>query len=141
MMMRDIAPSAATASDATTTSGLGSGFSSGPSKISHSSLQLILYCFLPNNCPHTKFHPNRTKKQKLEIFSIGQFWLIGLVGRKMGVQSVLGRYLSFFCQVDILQPSEIPPRCNIPSRRHSCNSSGRNITPGWNLIDYNITTQ
>ena len=27
--------------------------------------------------------------------------------------------------VTILQPSDIPPRCNIPSRRHSCNSSAR----------------
>ena len=56
-------------------------------------------------------------------------------------QSELGRYLSLFCQVDILHPNEIPSRCNIPSRRHSCNSSGRNNTPGWNLIGYNITTQ
>ena len=34
-----------------------------------------------------------------------------------GIQSELGRYLSLFCQVDILQPNEIPPRCNIPSQR------------------------
>ena len=47
------------------------------------------------------------------------------------IQSVLGQYLSFFCQVDILQPSEIPPRCNIPSRRDSCKW---NITTEWNLI-------
>ena len=27
------------------------------------------------------------------------------------------------------------------SVQYRCNSSGRNITPGWNLIGYNITTQ
>ena len=32
-------------------------------------------------------------------------------------QPELGRYLSFSCQVDILQPNEIPPRCNILYRR------------------------
>ena len=47
MMMRAFAPSAATASDATITSGLGSGLSSGSeSKNSRSHLKLIV-CFLP----------------------------------------------------------------------------------------------
>ena len=56
------APSAATASDATTTSGLGSGLSSGSqSKNSRSYLKLILCCFLPNSSPFTKFNPNGTK--------------------------------------------------------------------------------
>ncbi len=32
------------------------------------------------NSPHTKFHPNR-----LEIFAIGRFWLVGPVGQKMAV--------------------------------------------------------
>ena len=60
MMMRAFAPSAAT--DATTTSGLGRGSGSGSqSKNSRSYLKLILCCFLLNSCPHTKFHPTRTK--------------------------------------------------------------------------------
>ncbi len=59
MMMRAFAPSAATASDATTTSGLGSGLSSG-SQLKNSYLKLILCCFLPNS-PDTKFYSNRTK--------------------------------------------------------------------------------
>ncbi len=71
-MMRASAPSAATASDATTTSGLGSGLSSGSqSKNSRSYLELILCCFSPNSCSHTKFHPNRTKN--IEVKKIG-YW-------------------------------------------------------------------
>ena len=55
MMMWAFVPSAVTASDATTTSGLGSGFSSGSqSKSSRSLLQLILRYFLPISCSHTK---------------------------------------------------------------------------------------
>ena len=70
-------PSAATASDATNTSGLGSGFSSGSqSNSSRSYLKLIICCFLPNSCPHTKFYPNRTKN--IEFKKIGyQSALVG----------------------------------------------------------------
>ena len=64
-MMWAFNPSAATASDATNTSGLGSGFNSG----SRSYLKLIICCFLPNSCPHTKFHPNWTKN--IEVKKIG----------------------------------------------------------------------
>ena len=62
LMMRAFPPSAATASDATTNSGFGSGLGSG-SQSNHSRgyLKLILCCFLPDGCPHTKFHPNQTK--------------------------------------------------------------------------------
>ena len=46
MMMRAFGPSAATTSDATTTSGLGSGLSSGSQlQNSRSYLKLILCCF------------------------------------------------------------------------------------------------
>ena len=49
MMMMVFPPSAATASDATTTSGFGSGLGRGSqSKNSPSYLKLILSCFLPN---------------------------------------------------------------------------------------------
>ncbi len=62
MMMGAFAPSAATTSDATTTSGLGSGLGIGSqTKNSLSYLKLIICCFLPDSRPHTKFHPNRTK--------------------------------------------------------------------------------
>jgi hypothetical protein len=45
---------------------------------------LILCCFCTIINPHTKFHPNLKKKtQKLEIFTFGRFWLVGLVGQKM----------------------------------------------------------
>ena len=71
MMMWALEPSAATAFDTTTTS---------QSKSSCSYLQLILWCFSPNSCPHTKFHPNRTKN--IEVKKIG-FWsaLVGWSGR------------------------------------------------------------
>ena len=70
MMMRAFDPSAATASEATTTSGLGSGFGSGSqSKIRRRYLKLILCCFLPNSCPHTKFHPNWTKNIEVKMIS------------------------------------------------------------------------
>ncbi len=74
MMMRAIAPSAATASDATTTNGLGSGLGSGrQSKDSRS----YLCRFLPNSCPHTKFHQNRTKN--IDVKKIcNQSALVGL---------------------------------------------------------------
>ena len=70
MMMRAFAPSATNASDATTTSDLGSGLSSGSqSKNIRSYLKLILCYFLPNRCPHTKFHPNWTKNIEVEMIS------------------------------------------------------------------------
>ena len=70
MTMRAFALSARTVSDATTTSGLGSGFSSSsPSNSSRSYLKLIICCFLLNSYPHTKFHPNRTKN--VEVKKIG----------------------------------------------------------------------
>ena len=69
-MMRAFNPSAGTASDATNTSGLGSGFSSGSQlNSSRSYLKLIICRFLPNSCPHTKFHPNWTKN--VEVKKIG----------------------------------------------------------------------
>ena len=69
-MKRAFALSAATASDATTTSGLGSGLSSGSqSKNSRTYLKLIVCCFLPNSCPHTKFHPNWTKNIEVKMIS------------------------------------------------------------------------
>ena len=75
MMMKAFAPSAA--SDATTTSGLGSGLSSGSqSKESRSYLKLIVCCFSPNSCPHTKLYPNRTKS--IEVKKIG--YRLALVG-------------------------------------------------------------
>ena len=74
MMMRAFAPSAVTA---TTTSGFGSGLGRGrQSKNSRSHLKLILCCFLPNSCPHTKFHPNWTKN--IEVNKIGH--RLALVG-------------------------------------------------------------
>ena len=33
---------------------------------SRSYLKLILCCILPDSCPHTKFHPNRTKEIKIK---------------------------------------------------------------------------
>ena len=78
MMMRAFAPFAATASDATM-SGLGSGLSSGSQlQNSRSYLKLILCCFLPNSCPHTKFHPNRTQKHRSlkDWPSVGFGWLV-----------------------------------------------------------------
>ena len=82
-MMRAFSPSAATVFDATTTSGFGSGLSSGSqSKNSRSYLKLILYCFLPNSCPHTKFHPNWTKNIEVKMIS---YWLVGPVSQKIAV--------------------------------------------------------
>jgi len=64
MMMRAFPPSAATAS------GFGSGLGSGSqSKNRRSYLKLILCCFLPNSCPHTKFHPNWTKNIEVKMIS------------------------------------------------------------------------
>ena len=86
MMMRAFPPSAATASDATTTSGFGSGLGSGSqSKNRRSYLKLILCCFLPNSCPHNKFHPNRTKNIEVKRFAIGRLWLVGPVSQKIAV--------------------------------------------------------
>ncbi len=64
IMTRATAASTVTASDATATSGLGSGLGSGSSqsKNSRSCLKLVLCWFLPNSCPHTKFHISRTEK-------------------------------------------------------------------------------
>ena len=79
--MRSFAPSDATASDAATTSGLGSGLSCGSqSKNSHSCLKLILCCFLPNSCPDTKFHPNWTKNIDVKMISY-QSALVGWTGQ------------------------------------------------------------
>ena len=80
-MMRAFAPSAATAFNATTTtSGLGSGSGNGSqSKNSRNYLKLILCCFLPISCPHTKFYPNR--KKNIEVKKIC-YWsaLVGWSG-------------------------------------------------------------
>ena len=68
--MRAFGPSAATASDAATTSGLGSSLSSGSqAKNSLSYLKLILCCFLPDSCPYIKFHPDRTKNIEVQMIS------------------------------------------------------------------------
>ena len=56
----DPAASAVTASDTTTTSGLGSGLDS------PSYFKLVLSCFSPNSCPHAKFYPNQTKNVELK---------------------------------------------------------------------------
>ncbi len=69
MMMGAFTPSDATASASDASSGLGSCLSSGNKKNSRSYLKLILYCFLPNSCPHTKFHPYQTKN--IEVKKIG----------------------------------------------------------------------
>ena len=42
----------------------------------------------------TKFHPNWTKTQKLETFSVGRFWLVGL-GGKMVIGISNSFYLGF----------------------------------------------
>ena len=84
-MMTATAASAATTS-AATASGLGSGLGSGSwSKNSRSHFKLILCCFLPNSCPHTKFHPNRTKNIEVKRFAIGRLWLVGPVSQKIAV--------------------------------------------------------
>ena len=46
----------------------------------NSHLKLILRCFFPNSCSHTKFHPNRTKNIEVENF---RYWsvLVGRAGR------------------------------------------------------------
>ena len=77
MMMRPFAPSAATASDATTSGATTSG---SQSKTSRSYLKLILYCFLPNSCPYTKFHPNWTKNIEVKMISY-QSALVGWSGQ------------------------------------------------------------
>ena len=66
-MMKACSPSATTAFDATTASGFGSGLGSGSQlRNSRSYINLILYCFLPNSCPYTKFHSNWTKDIEVE---------------------------------------------------------------------------
>ncbi len=83
MMMWAFAPSAVTVSDATTTSGLGCDLGSGSqSKNSRSYLKLILCCFFCS-CPHTKFHPNRTKDIELKRFAVFWLWLVHLVSQKI----------------------------------------------------------
>merc|ERR1712163_83417 len=73
MMMRAFPPSVATASDANTTSGFGSGLGSGgQSKNRRSYLKLMLCCFLLNSCPHAKFHPNWTKNIEVKMIC---YWL------------------------------------------------------------------
>ena len=39
-------------------------------KNSHSHFKLILCCSLPNVTPQKKFHPNRMKNAKIQIFKI-----------------------------------------------------------------------
>ena len=77
MMMRAFPPSAATAFDAITTSGFGSGLGSGSqSKNSRSYLKLNLCCILPSSCPYTKFLPHRTKNIEVKMIS----YRLALVG-------------------------------------------------------------
>ena len=59
MMMRAFRPSAATASDATTTSGFGSGLGGGSQSENRRS-------YLN---PHPKFHPNWTKNIEVKMIS------------------------------------------------------------------------
>ena len=65
-------------------------------KNSSSRFKLILCCFLPNISPILAPVPNFIqigwKTQKLKFFTIGQFWLVGLVGQKM----VIGISNSFY---------------------------------------------
>ena len=100
MMMKVFAPSAANASDDTTTSDLGSGLSSATtsgsqSKNSHSYLKLIVCCFLSNSCPHTKFHQNQTKNKEVNRLAIGWLWLVGPVSQKIAVFISNSFYLVF----------------------------------------------
>ena len=44
-----------------------------PLKNCCSHFKLVPYCFWSNISPYFKFHSNRTKTQKLEIFSILRF--------------------------------------------------------------------
>ena len=86
MMMRAFPPSAATASDATTTSGFGSGLGSGSqSKNRRCYLKLILCCFLPISFPQTKFLPNWTKNIEVEKICISRLWLVGPLIQKIAV--------------------------------------------------------
>ena len=58
----------------------------GRSKNGRSHFKLNLCSFWAIIIPHTKFHPNRMKKtQKLKIFAIVWFWLVGVVDQKMAV--------------------------------------------------------
>ena len=86
MIIRVLVSSVATASDASPTSGLGSTFGSAlQSETSPSYLKLFLcFFFLPNSCPHTKFHPNRTKNIEVKKICYRSA-LVGPVCRKMAV--------------------------------------------------------
>ena len=96
MMMRAFAPSAATASDATTTSGLGGGLGSRrQTKNRLSYLKIILCYFLPYICPHIKFHPNRTKNVEVKKNGYWRFWLAGPVSQKIAVNISNSFYLFF----------------------------------------------
>ena len=43
--------------------------------------------------PHTKYHPNRMENSEVEIFAIGQFRLVRLVGEKMVIGISYSIYL------------------------------------------------
>ena len=79
----------------------------GRSKNGRRHIKLIPCCFCLIISPHTKFHPNRTKNTKLEIFTFGQFWLVGLVGRKM----VVGISNLFFFIFEFLVGWLVGPVC------------------------------
>ena len=68
---------------------------SSESKNSRSHFKLILCCFLPNSCPHTKFHPNRTKNIEVKRFAIGRLWLVGPVSQKIAVVISNSFYVAF----------------------------------------------
>ena len=107
-MMSAFALSAATASDAaTTTRGLGSGLDSGSWwKNCHSYLKLIPCCFLPNSCPHTKFHPNRTKN--IEVKKIGyQLALVGWSGQSKIAVFISTSFYFVFSPILIPKPNRL----------------------------------
>ena len=58
-------------------------------------LKLAPCCFWSIISPHTKSHPKQTKNT--EIFSVGRFWLVGLVGQKMVVG--ISNSLCCFCTI------------------------------------------
>ena len=97
--MRAFAPSAVTF---TTTSGFGSGLGRGSqSKNGCSYLKLILCCFLPNSCPHTKFHPNWTKNKEVKMLS---YWLASVSWSGQSKNSSIHFKFILFC---FLAPNQI----------------------------------
>ena len=85
MIMRVLAPSPATASDATTTSGLGSGLGSSSKKIVVviSNSFYVVFCLIVVRI--LSFIQIGQKIYKLKIIALGRLWLVSPVGQKMAV--------------------------------------------------------